>query len=123
MDQEVDRLNRYADELLADRRPTRAAFPKEHGLHARQAAALLSGIRPEAGIPSRRFLTRLEGRIAQWIREEIERPISRTRVRPRPVMLSALGGVASRLLNVPRLLWRARPFRSTHSEGRAGLGP
>ena len=32
MDQEVDRLNRYTEELLADRRPTRRAFPNEHGV-------------------------------------------------------------------------------------------
>ncbi len=101
MDQEVHRLNRYTEELLADRRPTREVLPNEHAFHARQAAALLSGIRPGAGIPSRRFLTRLEGQIVRWIREGTQGPISRTRIRPRPVILSALGGVANGLLNAP----------------------
>ena len=108
MDQEVRRLTRYAKELLSDRRPTREMLHSEHGLHARQAAALLSGIRPAAGIPSRRFLTRLERQIAQWIREGTGRPISPTRISPDSAILSALGGVASRLLHGPRLLRRAR---------------
>jgi hypothetical protein len=75
MDQEVHRLNRYAEELLADRRPTRKVLFNEHAFHARQAAALLSGIRPGAGIPSRRFLTRLEAQIAHWIQDGTQRPM------------------------------------------------
>jgi hypothetical protein len=91
MDQEVHRLNRYTEELLADRRPTREVLPNGRAFHARQAAALLSGIRPGADIPSRRFLTRVEGQIARWIREGTQRP----------VIVSALGGVASGLLHTP----------------------
>lgn len=107
MDQEGDRLNRYAEKLLADRRPSRAC-PNEHGLHARQAAALLSGMRPGAGIPSRRFLTGLERQIAQWIREGTGRPSIPARIGPDSAIVSAFGGVASGLLNGSR--WRGRRF-------------
>ena len=120
MDQEVHRLNRYAEELLADRRPSRDVLPDEHPLHARQAAALLSGIRPGAGIPARRFLTRLEAQIAQWIREGTPRPLSRTSISPRPVSLSGLGGVASRLRNTPGVR-RLPPL--PRSPGRCGCSP
>jgi len=99
MDPEVRRLDWYANSLLSDRRPSREMLYSEHGLHARQAAALMSGIRPGAGIPSRRFLTRLERQIALWIREGTGRPISPTRIGPRPAILSALSGGVSRLLN------------------------
>jgi hypothetical protein len=112
MDREIDRLNRYAKELLSDRRPTREMLHNKHGLHARQAAALLSGIRPGADIPSRRFLTRLERQIALWIREGTGRPIRPTTVGPNSAIVSALSGVASRLLEGPRSLRRAhRSFR------------
>lgn len=97
MHQEIDRLNRYTKELLSDRRPPREMLHNKHGLHARQAAALLSGIRPGAGIPSRRFLTRLERQIALWIREGTGRPIIPATIGPHSAIVSALGDVASRL--------------------------
>jgi len=73
LDQDVYRLNRYTEELVADRRPSREMLLDERAFHARQAAALLSGVRPGAGIPSRRFLTRLETQIAHWIRNRSQR--------------------------------------------------
>lgn len=69
MDEEVDRLNRYVADLMADRRPAREPLPNERALRARQAAAVLSGARPVTGIPAGRFLTGLEGRIARLIRD------------------------------------------------------
>lgn len=111
MDKEVHRLNRYTEDLLADRRPTRKLPANEHAFHARQAAALLSGIRPGAGIPSRRFLRRLEGQIARWIREGTQRPIGRTRISPRQVILCALGGASKRITQRARRP-PASPFAS-----------
>ncbi len=67
MDEEVHRLNLYTEDLRADRRPAKELLSDEQALHARQAAALLSGITLGAGIPSRQFRTHLEGQIAQWI--------------------------------------------------------
>lgn len=69
MDDEVDRLNRYAEDLMADRRPALEPLPTEQALRARQAAALFSAARPGADVPSRQFLSRFEGRIVRWIWE------------------------------------------------------
>src|SRR5438876_12203680 len=99
MDPEVRRLDWYANSLLSDRRPSREMLYSEHGLHARQAAALMSGIRPGAGIPSRRLLTRLARAIALWIWAGTRRPISPTRIGPRPALLSGLSGGVSPVLN------------------------
>jgi len=68
MDDDIDQLNRYLEDLLADRRPPVALVPNRKALRARQAAAMLSAARPDAGIPSPEYLTRLTGRIARQAR-------------------------------------------------------
>ncbi len=65
MDEEVDQLDRYIEDLLADRRPSVAFLPNRKALRARKAAALLSAARPGAGIPSHDYLTRLARQIAR----------------------------------------------------------
>lgn len=65
MVEEVDGLNRYVEDLLADRRPPVALLPNRKALRTRQAAARLSAARPGTGIPSHEYLTRLAGQIAR----------------------------------------------------------
>jgi hypothetical protein len=64
MVEEVDGLNRYVEDLLADRRPPVALLPNRKALRTRQAAARLTAARPGTGIPSPEYLTRLAGQIA-----------------------------------------------------------
>ncbi len=64
---EVDRMNRYVEDLLADRRPPVALVPNRTAFRARQAAALLSAARPGSGIPSDEYLTRLAGQILRGV--------------------------------------------------------
>jgi len=68
MDEEVDQLDRYIEDLLADRRPPVAFLPNRKALRALKAAALLSAARPGAGIPSQEYLTRLARQIARGMR-------------------------------------------------------
>jgi hypothetical protein len=68
VDEEVDRLNRLVEDLLADRRPNEPFFAEPKAFRARQVAALLSAARPGAGIPSRKFLTRLAAKIERGLR-------------------------------------------------------
>ena len=65
MDEDVDQLNRYVEDLVAGRRPPVALLPNRKALRTRQAAARLSAARPGTGIPSRQYLTRLAGEIAR----------------------------------------------------------
>jgi hypothetical protein len=65
MDEDIDQLNRYIEDLLADRRPPVALVPNRAALRARQAAALLSAARPGTGIPTHEYVARLMGRIAR----------------------------------------------------------
>ena len=65
MDENIDQLNRYVEDLLADRRPPVALLPNRKALRTRQAAARLSAARRGTGIPSREYLTRLAGQIAR----------------------------------------------------------
>jgi hypothetical protein len=65
MVEEVDGLNRYVEDLLADRRPPVLRLPNRKALRPRQAATRLTAARPGTGIPSPEYLTRLAGQIAQ----------------------------------------------------------
>jgi hypothetical protein len=67
MVEEVDCLNRYVEDLLAERRPPVARLPNRKALGRRQAAARLTAARPGTGIPSPEYLTRLAGQIAHGL--------------------------------------------------------
>ncbi len=64
MVEEVDGLNRYVEDLLAERRPPVVRLPNRKALRRRQAAARLTAARPGTGIPSPEYLTRLAAQIA-----------------------------------------------------------
>ncbi len=76
MDEEVDRLNRYVEDLLADRRPPVALLPNRKALRTRQVAARLSAARAGTGIPSHEYLTRIAGQILRVVRGMLGPPDS-----------------------------------------------
>jgi hypothetical protein len=66
MVEEVDRLNRYVEDLVAGRRPPVALLANRKALRSRQAAARLSAA-AGTGSPSRHYLTRLAGQMARGL--------------------------------------------------------
>lgn len=69
MDDDVERVSRYVEDLMADRRPATEPVSNEQALRAMQAAAVLAGTKWRPAIPSQEFLTRLEIQIVGRIRK------------------------------------------------------
>lgn len=65
-----DRLERFVESLLRDRRPHRAASEDDAEARAMLAAAALRAGRPGADSPSPQFVEQLERRLAAAVRDE-----------------------------------------------------
>jgi nitrite reductase/ring-hydroxylating ferredoxin subunit len=91
-----EQLDRHVEDLLQDRRPERTPLPDEDALRARQAAAMLKGARPGAGLPTRQFLERMQQSIQQWVGEQsVEPSASPARPSRRSLLITGAAGLAA----------------------------
>jgi nitrite reductase/ring-hydroxylating ferredoxin subunit len=90
-----EQLDRHVEDLLQDRRPERTPLPDEDALRARQTAAMLRAAKPGAGLPSKEFLERMQGSIAQSVQQQSARPQPSVRPSRRALLLTGAAGIAA----------------------------
>jgi nitrite reductase/ring-hydroxylating ferredoxin subunit len=90
-----EQLDRHVEDLLQDRRPERTPLPDEDALRARQTAAMLRAAKPGAGLPSKEFLERMQGSIAQSVQQQSARPQPSLRPSRRALLLTGAAGIAA----------------------------
>ncbi len=111
MEDDPEQLDRFVEDLLADRRPERTPLENDDALEARRVAAMLRAARPGATLPSREFGDRLQQAIADAVRA---RGIPAKEMLPsrRSLLLTGAGSMAAGILavlGVERLTQRPAP--------------
>lgn len=114
MDDDPEQLDRYVEDLLADRRPERTPLASDEALEARRVAAMLRAARPGSTLPSGEFRDRIQQGIANAMRAG---GVSATGARPsrRSLLLTAVGSLAAGILatlGIERVMQRPAPTRS-----------
>lgn len=99
MEDDPEQLDRFVEDLLADRRPERTPLENDDALEARRVAAMLRAARPGATLPSREFGDRVQQAIADAVRA---RGIPAREIRPsrRSLLLTGAGGMAAGILAI-----------------------
>lgn len=112
MDDDSERLSQYVEDLLQNHRPERTPLGAEAELSARQAAAMLRGASPGAGLPSSEFRQQMERLIQTRLREQVQTLPAAAGFTRRTLILTGLGSLAAGLLaalGVERLIRRPAP--------------
>ncbi len=97
MEDDPEQLDRYVEDLLADRRPERTPLENDDALEARRVAAMLRAARPGATLPSREFGDRVRQAIADAVNAH-GIPAVDKRPSRRSLLLTAAGGLAAGIL-------------------------
>ena len=111
MEDDPEQLDRFVEDLLADRRPERRPLENGDALEARRVAAMLRAARPGATLPSREFGDRLQEAIADAVRAR-GIPAKATGPSRRSLLLTGAGSLAAGILavlGVERLAQRPAP--------------
>jgi nitrite reductase/ring-hydroxylating ferredoxin subunit len=119
MEDDPDQLDRYVDDLLADRRPERTPLGSEDALEARRVAAMLRAAQPGATLPSREYRDRVEQAIADAVHARGVPAAEGRRPSRRSLLVAGAGSLAAGILatlGVQRLTqrgpepWSERPL-------------
>jgi nitrite reductase/ring-hydroxylating ferredoxin subunit len=111
MEDDPEQLDKYVEDLLADRRPERTPLESDDALEARRVAAMLRAARPGSTLPSREFGDRLQQAIADAVRAR-GIPAKVTGPSRRSLLLTGAGSLAAGIvavLGIERLTQRPAP--------------
>jgi nitrite reductase/ring-hydroxylating ferredoxin subunit len=97
MEDDPDQLDRYVDDLLADRRPERTPLGSEDALEARRVAAMLRAAQPGATLPSHAYRDRVEQAIADAVHARGV-PAADHRPSRRSLLFTGAGSLAAGIL-------------------------